>query len=134
MCGQGFAGARYIGVSRFSELFRPVRQIPEFSLSGLQQMKVNRTRSIDSGKFEKYISVAEAARIVGITTQAMFNLARKGRVTTRAVAGRILVLRSEAESFVPRPRGGQAKEIRTKMKSLKKPLEGIDKGNSGRYI
>jgi predicted DNA-binding protein (UPF0251 family) len=94
---------------------------------------VNST-SVDGEKFENYISSAEAARIVGTTTQAMSNLVRKGYFTTKTVADRILVLRSEVESFVPRPKGRPTKKLQAKPKPSKKPLEAIDRENPGKYI
>jgi hypothetical protein len=92
------------------------------------------TTTINDGKFEDYISVAKAARIVGTTTQAMSNLVRKGSFTRKIVAGRTLVLRSEVESYVPRLKGRPTKEMQTGTKPLKKPLETIDRRNSGKYI
>jgi hypothetical protein len=56
----------------------------------------------DSGK---YISQAEAARIRSVSEQAIADLIHRGRLTTVKVAGRTLVLRSEIESFVARPKG-----------------------------
>jgi predicted DNA-binding protein (UPF0251 family) len=62
----------------------------------------DRTHMHDSGK---YISQAEAARIRRVSEQAIADLIRRGRLTTVKVAGRTLVLRSEIESFVVRPKG-----------------------------
>jgi hypothetical protein len=90
--------------------------------------------STDDEKFGNYISTAEAARIVGTTTQAMSNLIRKGQLTTKKVAGRTLVLRSEVESFVPRPKGRPTKEMQAKPKPVKKRLRVIDRENPGKYI
>ena len=72
--------------------------------------------------------------MVGTTTQAMSNLVRKGYFTTKTVAGRILVHRSEVESFVPRPKGRPTKEMQARTKPAKKPLEVIDRRNPGKYI
>jgi hypothetical protein len=88
----------------------------------------------DGERFENYVSVAEAARVVGTTTQAMANLVRKGNFTTKMVAGRLLVLRAEVESFVPRPKGRPAKELQTKSKPLRKSREVLDGDTSGKYI
>jgi plasmid maintenance system antidote protein VapI len=90
--------------------------------------------TIDDGEFGNYISVAEAARMVGTTTQAMSNLVLKGYFTTKTVAGRILVLRSEVGSFVPSPKGRPTKKMQTTTKSSKRPPEVIDRRNSGKYI
>ena len=90
--------------------------------------------SVDREKFENYVSVAAAARIVGTTTQAMSNLIRKGQLTAKKVAGRTLVVRCEVESFVPGPKGRPTKEMLARPKPIKKPLEAQDSGNSERYI
>ena len=90
--------------------------------------------TIDDGKFERFISLAEAARIVGTTTQAMSNLVRKGHFTRKILAGRILVLRTEAESFVPRPKGRPTKEMQARSKPLRKSFEAIERTTPGKYI
>jgi hypothetical protein len=59
------------------------------------------------GSVENYISQAEAARIRGVSNQAIADLIRRGRLTTVSVAGRTLVLRSEVEAFVPKPKLGR---------------------------
>jgi hypothetical protein len=58
-------------------------------------------------KPKDWISQAEAARIRGVTQQAVANLVRRGRLTAINVAGRKLVLRSEVEAFVPQPKLGR---------------------------
>jgi hypothetical protein len=58
-------------------------------------------------KPKDWISQAEAARIRGVTQQAVANLVRRGRLTAISVAGRTLVLRSEVEAFVPQPKLGR---------------------------
>ena len=58
----------------------------------------------DSGE---YISQAEAARIRGVSEQAIADLIRRGRLTKVRVANRALVLRVEVETFVPQPRTGR---------------------------
>ena len=47
-----------------------------------------------------WISQAEAARIRGVSQQAIVNLIRRGRLTTVNMAGRTVVLRSEVENFI----------------------------------
>jgi excisionase family DNA binding protein len=54
-----------------------------------------------------WISQAEAARIRGVSQQAIVNLIRRGRLTTVNMAGRSVVLRSEVENFVAQPKGGR---------------------------
>jgi DNA-binding XRE family transcriptional regulator len=60
---------------------------------------------MNSENLENYISQAEAARVIGTTTQTVSHLARGGHFTTKVVAGRVLVLRSEVEKYVARPKG-----------------------------
>jgi predicted DNA-binding protein (UPF0251 family) len=92
------------------------------------------TTKTTNEKFGEYVSQAEAARIIGTTKQTVANLVRRGCFTTEAVAGRILVLRSDVESFIARPKGRPTKEVQAKKKPLKRPPETIDRGNSGNYI
>jgi excisionase family DNA binding protein len=54
-----------------------------------------------------WISQAEAARIRGVSQQAIVNLIRRGRLTTVNMAGRTVVLRSEVENFIAQPKGGR---------------------------
>ena len=54
-----------------------------------------------------WISQAEAARIRGVSQQAIVNLIRRGRLTTVNMAGLSVVLRSEVENFVAQPKGGR---------------------------
>jgi predicted DNA-binding protein YlxM (UPF0122 family) len=56
---------------------------------------------------EDYISQAEAARIRGVSPQAISDLIRRCRLTTVCLAGRILVLRSEVEAFVAQAKTGR---------------------------
>ena len=100
---------------------------------GLYQIKETKT-STNAEKLESYVFPAEAARIVGITKQAMSNLVRRGYFTTKMVARRILVLRSEIESFVARPRGRPTKEMQAGTKRLKKLPEVTDRRNPGKYL
>lgn len=90
--------------------------------------------STNSERLENYVSAAEAARIVGLTKQGMSRLVRRGHFTTKIVAGRVLVLRSEAESFVARPKGRPIKKGQAETKPLKIPLEANARGNRDIYI
>jgi DNA-binding XRE family transcriptional regulator len=81
---------------------------------------------MNSESLEKYISKAEAARVIGTTRQTMFNLVRRGHFTTKVVTGRVLVLRSEVEKYVARPMGRPPKrEV-----AHKKPSKTIQKEDS----
>ena len=64
----------------------------------------------------------------------MSKLVRRGSFTTKVVAGRVLVLRSEVELFVARPQGRPTKEMQARKKPSKKPPEVIDRRTPGRYI
>jgi len=63
--------------------------------------------STKKNSLEDYISQAEAARIRGVSSQAIADLIKRGRLTTVKVAGRTLVLRSEVEAFVAQPKLGR---------------------------
>ena len=69
---------------------------------------------------ENCISQAEAARIRGVSNQAIADLIARGRLTTVHVAGKTLVLRSEVESFVPQPKLGRPPKKTATKKSTKK--------------
>jgi predicted DNA-binding protein (UPF0251 family) len=88
----------------------------------------------NNDRFGNYISQTQAARIAGISRQSIANLVRRGYFTAKAVAGRILVLRSEAEAFVPRPKGRPRKDAYATKVPLKKELEIFNRGNSKEYI
>jgi predicted DNA-binding protein (UPF0251 family) len=77
----------------------------------------------NDGNFEKYISHAEAARIIGATSQSVANLVRHGYFTTATVAGRVLILRSEAEKYVARPKGRPHKKESAEKELSKKLLK-----------
>lgn len=69
---------------------------------------------------DAYISQAEAARIRGVSRQAIADLVRRGRLARVNVAGRILVLLSEIESFVDQPRSGRPPGKKSVKKMSKK--------------
>jgi hypothetical protein len=74
-----------------------------------------------TAKPEELISQAEAARIRGVSQQAIANLVRRGRLSSTLVAGRTLVLRFEVEAFVAKPKLGRPpkKSASKKAKSAK---------------
>ena len=51
------------------------------------------------------ISQAEAARIRGVTREAIYNLVARGRLNTKEVLGRKYVYRSEVLAFEPAKTG-----------------------------
>ena len=54
---------------------------------------------------EDLISIAEAARLRGVTHGAIRNLIDRGRLSSVEIAGRRLVARSEVEAFEPEKGG-----------------------------
>jgi predicted DNA-binding protein (UPF0251 family) len=49
----------------------------------------------------EWISQAEAARMRGLSRQAISQLVKRGRVTKLVIAGKTLVRRSDVEKFQP---------------------------------
>lgn len=62
-----------------------------------------------------WISQAEAARLHGVTRQAISKLVQVGRLKSKTIGGRILVSRSDVASFRPqaagRPRGDESRDL-----------------------
>jgi hypothetical protein len=63
---------------------------------------------------EHWISQSEAARMRGISRQAISNLVAKGRFATLVIAGKTLLRRSDVEKFQPNPAGRPAKRAKKK--------------------
>lgn len=61
----------------------------------------------------EWISQAEAARMRGVSRQAIARLVRRGRLRTRFVAGRALVSRTDVLEFQPRSAGRPAARERS---------------------
>lgn len=57
-----------------------------------------------------WISQSEAARLRGVSRQAIAKLIHRGRLSAQAIGGRMLVRKSEVEVFVPLPIGRPAKK------------------------
>ncbi|MGP8260039.1 MAG: helix-turn-helix domain-containing protein [Acidobacteriaceae bacterium] len=57
----------------------------------------------------EWVSQAEAARIRGVSRQAISRLIKKGRLQVLEIGGKVLLNRSEIEAFVPDPPGRPAK-------------------------
>jgi predicted DNA-binding protein (UPF0251 family) len=58
---------------------------------------------------DEWISQAEAARLRGVSRQAMSRLVARGRVRTMPVAGRLLVNRADLIAFEPHAAGRPSK-------------------------
>jgi len=71
-------------------------------------------------ELERYISQAEAARIRGVSKQAIADLIKRGRLSSVAVAGRTVVLRTEVEDFVPKPTVGRPPKKNADEKTVKR--------------
>ena len=121
----------HTNASRFSKVVQAGRVSTGVPLTENITQKV--TTTTKDKELEKYISQAEAARIIGIARQTVASLVRRGCFNTRVVAGRILVLRSEAESFVPKSKGRPTSEMQAKAKPLKRPPDTY-KRDPGKYV
>jgi excisionase family DNA binding protein len=56
-----------------------------------------------------WISQAEAARVRGVSRQAIALLVKRGRLPVLRIGGRLLVRRKDVEQFTPEPGGRPAK-------------------------
>jgi excisionase family DNA binding protein len=73
---------------------------------------------------DDWISQVEAARIRGVSKQAIAKLIARNRLSAREIGGRKLVRRSEVEAFVPMPIGRPRKK--TAPKKQAKPQKQAD--------
>src|ERR1700722_14887300 len=78
------------------------------------------SKTIHKQDSREYLSQAEAARRRGVSNQAIAELIRRGRLTPVEVAGRTVVLRSEIEGFVARPKFGNPPKKATSKKASQK--------------
>lgn len=70
---------------------------------------------------EDWITQLEAAELRGVAVQVINNWVRRGRVRTREQYGKVLVSRSEIQSYEPMKPGPKPKtEIETDSKAGKK--------------
>ena len=58
---------------------------------------------------DEWISQAEAARIRGVSRQAIARLVKRGRLRVLKIGGRVLVLRRDVEKFIPETPGRRSK-------------------------
>jgi excisionase family DNA binding protein len=80
-------------------------------------LSTNLSRTADSKnplspsfKPAEWVSQAEAARIRGVSRQAIARLIKKGRFQVLEVGGKVLLKRSDIESFTPEPPGRPSHE------------------------
>jgi excisionase family DNA binding protein len=71
---------------------------------------VSKTTIKDENSIDDWISQVEAARIRGVSKQAIAKLIARKRLLARQIGGRMLVRRSEVEAFVPMPIGRPRKK------------------------
>lgn len=71
------------------------------------------TKKVDP---DQWISQAQAAKLRGVSRQAIERLVRKGRFETLSIGGKTLLKRSEIEEFQPKPPGPSPKGKRPKPK------------------
>jgi hypothetical protein len=76
-------------------------------MSNDKRKRVIKTTSFSKEKLvaDKWISQAEAARIRGVSPQAIGRLLNKGRFSTLQIGGRILLDRGEVENYKPKRTG-----------------------------
>lgn len=74
----------------------------------------------DENGIDDWISQVEAARIRGVSKQAIAKLIARKRLSAREIGGRMLVRRSEVEAFVPMPIGRPRKKASPKKKTARK--------------
>src|ERR1700753_2799917 len=85
---------------------------------------------------QEWISKSEAAKLRGISRQAIWELVRRGRLTTLEFAHRISLNRSEVLNFQRRPRGpasDYATQRRKKKKSID-PAKWVSKIEAGKML
>jgi excisionase family DNA binding protein len=75
-----------------------------------------------------WISASEAARLRGVSRQAIGSLVRRGRLRTLVFGGKKFVSRKDVEAYVPDPGGRPQKKAAFKKSSTKKvtPEKKID--------
>ena len=74
----------------------------------------------DGNGIDDWISQVEAARIRGVSKQAIAKLIARKRLSAREIGGRMLVRRSEVEAFVPMPIGRPRKKASPKKNRTQK--------------
>lgn len=58
---------------------------------------------------DEWVSQAEAARIRGVSRQAIARLIKKGRFQTLNIGGKIFLKRDEVKAYTPNPPGRRPK-------------------------
>jgi excisionase family DNA binding protein len=81
---------------------------------------VSKTTIKNADNIDDWISQVEAARIRGVSKQSIAKLIARNRLSAREIGGRMLVRRSEVETFVPMPIGRPRKKAAPKKKATRK--------------
>lgn len=81
---------------------------------------MSKTTIKDEENVDDWISQVEAARIRGVSKQAIAKLIHRNRLSAREIGGRMLVRRSEVEAFVPMPIGRPRKKTAPKKQTIPK--------------
>jgi excisionase family DNA binding protein len=85
----------------------------------------NKRDSSEPLDLKVWMSKGDASRARGVSRQAIWELVRRGRLTTRLYKGRVYVSRAEVMGFKPRPRGlagtGYVKRKTIKRKKIAPP-------------
>jgi excisionase family DNA binding protein len=76
--------------------------------------------SLEKENPDDWISAAEAARLRGVSRQAIGSLLLRGRVRTLKFGGKTFVNRKDVEAYVPDPGGRPSKKATKKKTSAKK--------------
>jgi|GraSoiStandDraft_35_1057300.scaffolds.fasta_scaffold2143427_1 hypothetical protein len=76
----------------------------------LKQLEIPTTLSKTDLASDQWISQSEAARIRGVSPQAIENLMKKGRFRTLLIGGRVLVNRRDVENYKPKRTGRPRKK------------------------
>jgi excisionase family DNA binding protein len=76
-------------------------------MSNDKRKRVAKTTTLSKEKLvaNKWISQAEAARVRGVSPQAIGRLVNKGRFRTLQIGGRVLLDRRDVENYKPKRTG-----------------------------
>jgi excisionase family DNA binding protein len=83
----------------------PITVLGVLSRFDLITNRVSMSTNFSDGSADEWISQAEAARIRGVSRQAVARLIKRQRVPTLRIGGRLLVKRTDIEQFKPEKAG-----------------------------
>ena len=118
VCGQGYVGARNTGVSRFEMNQAPMkawladaRKDIEVYLTMSSDIRRKRVEKFDPSA---WISQSEAARLRGVSRQAIAELVQKNRFRVLKIGGKTLLNRLDVERYHPQQPGPESQKKHTK--------------------